>query len=256
MASIFWGFNDGKKTITQEDFLTILTFLYRYIKEDLFWIKDDEKKLYPDTVVLPMTFFLSSKINEIELVVINTYELFSKILKYLYSKNRGYNYLINMKEDILTGALNSSLGRIIELTIDVAYSISKNKNDISDKQSQLKGELKAIVVEAFEDKIPEFFIFLGYKAAVFLQIDRKWTLDIINSLDKGTENWFYFFDTYITTQGCYLDMYDDLKNDFLVGLKSYKTQKDNYKKDLPTILQFIIYIRKRNCKADIYLKIF
>lgn len=237
---IIWGICDAvnKKKIVDWD--KLLNFIKQYIGREVFWqdkiiVEDDDHWNANHEWVVGIIGELiqaGTKYDDLgfnDKQVLIAQEILIMIIQ---------NLKVGDKEDIsdtVTHALNTPFGKIITAMIYLAlYQSRAEVNEEENKEREVKwnSELKDGYEKLLKDEVIEAYTLLGKFLPNLAYLDKAWVEQKIKELENIKEQnlWLAFMDGYLFPSHVYNDLYDMMKNHYLIGITCSFNEKHTEEK--------------------------
>lgn len=212
ITSICRGLIDAKKEyINHQPFVD---FIEKYIKQDDFWIEPKKNIYETDNFIMAVADVISVKTSKIPDLLEKSLSILEVFIENKDKFKIPFDPYRN-KDDYIFELINSTLGHTLEALLILAYNniyIEETKEDTSNIWFT---KIKSYFEKLLDEKSQHLHILLGYRFRLFYYLDKKWLLKINFDLNKNSEDWKFYFQSYVLS-------------DIYISEESYKHMKENY----------------------------
>ncbi|MGE6313692.1 SIR2 family protein [Bacillus cereus] len=238
---IIFGLCDAWKEQKFMDWDKLLNFISSYMNRTEFWHgellvnKNERDYDYKSVIIIVCRLFGTG--SEYKEWAFNQehYNKAKKILLMIFKKNIDLEEC-NLSDNSISYFLNSVKGNVLEALLKMSVL---NKN--MEWENKWDNDFNSIYNEYLELNVGEAYSLMGMELANFLDLDRKWTIDRINSIKLKSESWEAFFEGY--------------SNNLIINEDIYILMKKHYESAIDySFKEKEIKTRLANVLAEVYLR--
>ncbi|HDR3925615.1 TPA: SIR2 family protein, partial [Bacillus anthracis] len=252
---IILGLCDVWKEQKTMDWDKLLNFIISYINRTEFWqgklLINKNKRDYDCKVVISIIckLFVTGSENKEQAFNRKHYNKAKQILLLVFKKIIDLEEC-NSNDNSISYFLNSVKGNVLEALLKMSVL---NKN--MEWENKWDNDFKALYNEYLELNVGEAYSLLGMELANFLDLDREWTIDRINSIKLKSKSWEAFFEGYSNNLIINEDIYILMKRQYESAI-DYNFKEKEIKTRLSKVL-VEIYLRgyEKEVEKTLYRKV-
>ena len=255
ITSICRGLRDTKKEYI--NYQTIVKFILRYINQDGFWSVSENSIYEIDNFIMAVSDIISGKISKIPVLAELSITIIEKFIKNKHYFKIPFDPYRN-NDDYIFELINNTLGRTLESALILAYRnilIKKNKKD---KSNIWFSKVKRIFEQLLTENSQQIYILLGYRFQIFYYLDEEWILKINSELNKNSEFWKFYFQSYVLSNSISNESYRYMMDNYIFVLEKNTIQKEIFIDGISkSIANFFLYgVENLSSDASLIKKIF
>lgn len=193
---IIFGLCDAWKEQKSMDWNKLLNFISTYMNRTEFWHgellinKNESGYNYESIIIIICKLFITGSENKEWAINHEHYNKAKQILLLVFKKIIDLGEC-NSNDNSISYFLNSIKGNLLGALLKMSVL---NKN--MEWDNKWDNDFNSIYNEYLEFDVGEAYSLLGMELANFLDLDRKWTIDRVNSIKLKSKSWEAFFEGY------------------------------------------------------------